>query len=138
MKHRYPKRLYRRSLLGLGVIAVLTWAFAAISLFMLTIPSVMNKQILDPDSDLWSPNHEDASLFVKKDSRGSYSLNENYQNPKILAHGCSVTILYVDPRISKAAAGSDVWYSLESMAVNVGMYSVFYLVILTTLSFLVK
>ena len=113
INNRYPKRLYRRSLLGSGVIAVLIWAFAAIHLFTTTIPTVTNKQILD------------SSQFVNKlsQSHESYSLNQNYQNPKILSHGCSVTILLTEPRISKAHAGSDVWYSLESMAVNVGMYS---------------
>jgi len=57
-----------------------------------------------------APNHK---IVIKSNSLRSY------QNPDIIENGCSLTILFVDPRVNKAKPKSEIWYALESMATNV-------------------
>ena len=47
------------------------------------------------------------------------TIGQCYKNPKILSQSCSLTILFLEPRISKAPPKSDIYYALESIASNV-------------------
>ena len=60
-----------------------------------------------------------------KHNTATHALGGSFKNPQILAKGCAVTVLFVDPRISNMQKHSDAWYSLESMAVN-SKLSIFY------------
>lgn len=60
--------------------------------------------------------------FVMPDIRAAAAAGNSvheYKNPEVIADGCSLTIVFVDPRINKAGVDSEIWHSLESMAANV-------------------
>mmetsp|Transcript_61628 Transcript_61628/g.74138 ORF Transcript_61628/g.74138 Transcript_61628/m.74138 type:complete len:557 (-) Transcript_61628:17-1687(-) len=44
-----------------------------------------------------------------------------YASPEILAKGCSITVVFLDPRIPAAKYTDSTWYMLESVAEHVGI-----------------
>ena len=75
--------------------------------------TLKNEMLLPISEGSSSSSSSSSRIIIKSNSLMTY------RNPDIIANGCALTILFVDPRVTKAKAKSETWWSLESMATNV-------------------
>jgi len=84
-------------------------------------PSLAVEEKRKIENELKDSSKKELSSIVttqKEEEEEKYSLGETYKNPEIIRNGCSVTVLLVDPRVFSQRRNSELWYSFESMAVN--------------------